>query len=448
MPLPEPRLSEWVERAGGERHGGDATFRGVTTDSRAVARGELFVALRGPRFDGHDHVASAVGAGAVAAMVDHPVDADCPQWRVADTGAGLLAFGTAWRRAWGGTVLALTGSNGKTTVKELTAAILGQRYATLATQGNLNNRIGVPLTLLRLGDDHQRAVIEMGANHPGEIAELTAAAMPDAALITNAGPAHLEGFGSVAGVATAKGEIFGGLPASGTALFPAESPFAGQWRGLAEGREILTFGQRAGEVRVAATPAGTGQRLVLETPWGTGRCHLPLAGSHNADNAAAAAALALAGGATLAEVTAGLEAAAPVAGRLVRRRGRGGATLLDDTYNANPASLAAGLEVLAAAPGRRILVLGDMGELGGSAEDYHARAGEAAAAAGVDELWTVGELAAAAADTFGHSRRWRDPGELAAELAGQLDNNTTVLVKGSRTMGLEAVVTALTEGEN
>ena len=448
MPLPEPRLSQWVERVGGELHGADVAFGGVTTDSRAVVGGELFIALRGPRFDGHDHVAAAAEAGAVAAMVDHPVAADCPQWQVADTGDGLLDLGSAWRRAWEGTVLALTGSNGKTTVKELTAAILSRRYATLSTRGNLNNRIGVPLTLLRLGDDHQRAVIEMGANHHGEIAELTAATAPDAALITNAGPAHLEGFGSVAGVATAKGEIFGGLPAGGTALFPAESPFADQWRGLAEGRTCLTFGREAGEVRVTATPAEAGQELVLETPWGTGRCHLPLAGSHNADNAAAAAALALAGGATLEEVTAGLEAAAPVAGRLVRRRGRGGATLLDDTYNANPASLAAGLEVLAASPGRRILVLGDMGELGGSAEDYHARAGRAAAEAGIDELWTVGDLAAAAGEAFGGGRQWAVPGDLAAALARKLDNKTTVLVKGSRTMGLEAVVTALTEEGN
>ncbi|MGM0412300.1 MAG: UDP-N-acetylmuramoyl-tripeptide--D-alanyl-D-alanine ligase [Pseudomonadota bacterium] len=445
MPLPEPRLSQWVPRVGGEFHGDDVAFTGVTTDSRTIAGGELFIALRGPRFDGHDHVDAALAAGAVAAMVERPVAADGPHWLVDDTGTALLNFGSAWRGAWGGTAVALTGSNGKTTVKELTAAILGQRHTTLATRGNLNNRIGVPLTLLRLSDAHDRAVIEMGANHPGEIAELTAAAVPDAALITNAGPAHLEGFGSVAGVARAKGEIFAGLPATGTALFPAESEFAGLWRELADGRAVLTFGREAGDVRVTASPEGEGQRLTLETPWGTARCRLPLAGGHNADNAAAAVALALTAGATLEEVAAGLAAAAPVAGRLVRRRGRGGATLLDDTYNANPASLAAGLEVLAAAPGRRILVLGDMGELGEGGEAYHAEAGRAAAAAGIDELWAVGPLAAAAAETFGREGRPSEAQALAAKLQQRLDNNTTVLVKGSRAMGLEAVVTALTE---
>ena len=442
------RMSDWSEAIGASLEGGDAAFDGVFTDSRAPRPGAVFVALRGPRFDGHGHVQAAMEAGAVGAMVETIQPVALPQWRVDDTRAGLGRLGTAWRQAWPGRLGALTGSNGKTTVKEMVAAILGEMGPALATEGNLNNDIGVPLTLLRLRPEHQRAVVEMGANHPGEIAALTELARPEVGMVTNAGPAHLEGFGDVPGVAKAKGELFAGLPAGGTAVINCDDRFAEQWRQQAGHCAVLGFGRdAAADVRVQGEQAlaDGGQALVLATPVGPVATSLPLPGAHNALNAAAAAAMAIALGAEAEEVATGLARVRAVGGRLDGRPGRNGARIIDDSYNANPGSLAAGVAVLAALPGRRLLVLGDMGELGDGARRWHREAGNLAREAGVDAFYGIGPLAAEAVDGFGTAgHHFEQADTLAEAVAAELDNNTTVLVKGSRAMGLDRVVAHLT----
>ncbi|MFO8156431.1 MAG: UDP-N-acetylmuramoyl-tripeptide--D-alanyl-D-alanine ligase [Thiohalospira sp.] len=442
-------MSDWSNAIGARLHGGDALFDGVFSDSREPLDGGIFVALRGPRFDGHAHVASAVEAGAVGAMVEVEQPVSIPQWVVPDTRRALGDLGRAWRHAWNGRLGALTGSNGKTTVKEMVAAILEPRGPLVATRGNLNNDLGVPLTLLQLRPEHQLAVVEMGANHPGEIAVLAAMAEPEVGLVTNAGPAHLEGFGDIPGVARAKGELFAGLAAGGTAVINNDDVYRDQWRATAEGRAVLTFGREAGaDVRVHPLDGEAGpdgQLLMVETPWGRGETRLPLPGPHNVMNAAAAAAMALAMGATVDEVCGGLARAPGVAGRLHNEVGCHGGRVIDDSYNANPGSLAAAIAVLAEAPGRRILVLGDMGELGEAAGEWHRRAGSMADAAGIDALFTIGPLAAEAIETFGpQGRAFTSVEELVDALVATMDNTTTVLLKGSRAAGLDRVVAKLT----
>ncbi|HKJ77147.1 MAG TPA: UDP-N-acetylmuramoyl-tripeptide--D-alanyl-D-alanine ligase [Gammaproteobacteria bacterium] len=439
-------LAQAADWLGGERRGEAVAFAGVATDSRTLAAGNLFVALQGPNHDGHDHVADAAAAGAAAAVVSRPVPVDLPQVVVPDTLAALGELARQWRLACDVPVVGITGSNGKTTVKEMTAAILGRLGPTLATRGNLNNLIGVPLTLLRLTPAHRFAVIEMGANHPGEIARLAAIAGPRVGVVTNAGAAHLEGFGSLEGVARAKGELFQALPADGTAVVNADDDFAGLWRELAAG-QVLTFGLHGADVSADWEGDAAGSRLHLRTPAGEERVDLAVPGRHNVLNALAAAALTLAAGADLGAVKAGLESVQPVAGRLATRRGRRGARLLDDSYNANPGSLQAGLEVLAACAGRRLLALGDMAELGGDERREHVRAGEAARAAGLDGLFATGELSRLAAEAFGPGgRHFPEVEQLIAALEPELDPEVTLLVKGSRSARMERVVEALAEG--
>lgn len=439
------RLSYAATALDGQFTGVDVPFTGGTTDSRNIAPGEMFIALRGARVDGHDFLATARARGAVAALVEHAVDDPLPQLRVADAKVGLGKLAALWRVQYRCPLIGLTGSNGKTTVKELLAAILSRRGATLATQGNLNNDIGMPLTLLRLRRAHEYAVIEMGANHPGEIAALTILARPDVALITNAGPAHLEGFGSIEGVAHAKGEIFSGLSPDGVAVINADDQYAAVWETAAAGRRILRFGlsERA-DVRGEWQGDAAGSRIHLQTPAGEARATLHLPGQHNVMNALAATAAALAVGASLADITAGLEAAHGAPGRMQSKSGRNGARVIDDTYNANPASVQAALEVLANCRGKRIFVLGDLAELGDDTVELHRSIGAAVADAGIDALYSVGALSVHAANAFsGEHRHFATRDELIAHVTSLLAAQVTVLVKGSRSARMEEVVNAI-----
>ena len=422
--------------------GGDAEFTGVNSDTRKLQPGELFVALQGPNFDGHDFVAQAQTLGAVGALTSRRVDGGLPQIVARDTRLALGELAAHWRRQFNIPLIAITGSNGKTTVKNMTAAILAQRGAGLVTQGNLNNDIGMPLTLLRLRAHDRFAVIEMGMNHLGEIEYLTNLARPTIALINNAAAAHLEGLGSVENVARAKGEIFSGLAADGVAVINADDRFADFWRGLAGARRVLTFGlDNAADVRGSFTPGTDAYEVQLTTPGGSIRMSLSLLGKHNVANALAAGAAALSAGATLEDIKQGLEKLRSASGRLEIKAGVGGARVLDDTYNANPGSLAAGLEVLREAQGERVLVMGDMGELGEAAPDIHRRVGEMARKVGVERFFAVGDLSKLAVASFGTgAQHFRDHDALVASLQKAMHADMTVLVKGSRMMRMERVV--------
>jgi UDP-N-acetylmuramoyl-tripeptide--D-alanyl-D-alanine ligase len=441
------RLSDAASETGARLIGPDREFAGCSTDSRNVAAGELFIALRGARHDGHDFVAAALQRGAGGALVDRvPMDAPQPLVLADDTRTALAALARAWRRRCGATVVAVTGSNGKTTVKEMIASIAAREGAVLATRGNLNNDIGVPLTLFGLGPEQRWAVIEMGANHPGEIALLCGIARPEVALITQCAPAHLEGFGSIDGVAAAKAEIYAGLGADGTAIINADDRYAGYWRGIAGSRRQLSFGFAAGATIRAERlhDHGGAVDFTLLTPQGAIDVRLPLPGRHNVVNALAACAAAEALGIAPASMKAGLEQMQPVKGRLQFRTGRAGTTLIDDTYNANPASLEAALRVLESRAGRRWLVLGDMGELGAGAADLHEAAGTAARTHGVERLYAVGPLGTQAVAAFGAgARHFADHASLIAALLADLPRGATILVKGSRAMRMEQVVAAL-----
>ena len=472
-------LAQFARDCGGVLQGADAPYAEVLIDSRRIARGDLFCALPGTRVDGHGYVAAAAAAGAAGALVAHAVDAPIAQVVVADVAAAMAAAARAVRMRYAGTVLGVAGSNGKTTTKEMLAAILAQLAPCLATRGNLNNELGVPLTLLRLGGNDAgaaaSAVIEMGANHAGDVAALCAIASPRIGLVTNAGAEHLEGFGSLEGVARAEGEMFAALGADGVAVLNVDDDYAPLWRSMTRAR-VVGFGLgadadvRATDVRLEASADGfrTRFRLVLTaravapalhagagTGAGTGGelagqgvdISLALAGSHNVHNALAAAAAALAAGATLAQVAEGLAQVRPVEGRLQLKRGAHDAWLIDDTYNANPSSVRAALGMLAALPGRRWLVLGDMAELGSHAESSHREAGALARASGVERLWAYGPLAALAADSFGAGAACSsDLGGLAGELRPQLAADVRLLVKGSRVNRLERLVAALQAG--
>ncbi len=438
-------LAEAAAVLGGRLQGADRTFQAVCHDSRALRAGDLFVALRGPRFDGHDFLAQAQDLGAAGALVETARPLALPQVVVADSRAALGRLAAHWRERFRIPLVAVTGSNGKTTVKEMIAAILGRLGPVLVTAGNRNNEIGVPLTLLGLRAGHQRAVVEMGMNHAGEIAYLSALARPTVALVTNAAEAHLEGLGSVAAVARAKGEIFGGLREGGVAVINADDPHAGLWRELAAPHEVVTFGlERPADYSADYQPLAEGSRLRLHTPLGEVDMTIPLMGRHNAANAAAAAACAAQAGAGLEDIRAGLERLRAVAGRLEVKRARRGAWVLDDSYNANPASVAAGLEVLRERAGERVLVLGDMLELGEAAAEIHRRVGALARRIGIQRLLAVGALARHAAEAFGPGgEHFPDHQALADRLDGLLGPRVTVLVKGSRGSHMEAVVAAV-----
>jgi UDP-N-acetylmuramoyl-tripeptide--D-alanyl-D-alanine ligase len=460
------RLADFADDCDGTLHGADRDFDGVSTDTRSVRPGELFVALRGPRFDGAAFVAQALAAGAAGAVVEAgavgsllaaggaargPSGAALPLVAVADTQLALQAAASAWRGRFAIPVVGVAGSNGKTTCKEMLAAILAQAGPVLATRGNLNNHIGVPLTLLRLDASHRHAVIEMGANRAGDVAELVGFARPGVGIVTNAGAEHLEGFGSLEGVARAEGEMFAGLADDAVAVVNADDPFAPLWRGMTRARRV-GFGLapeaefRATDVATSVGREGFLTRFALVSPRGRTEVALRLAGMHNVVNALGAAAAAVAAGATLEQVAAGLATMRPVPGRLNFRTARCGAWVVDDSYNANPSSMRAGIEVLAGLDGRRWLVIGDMAELGEFAADSHAEIGRHARERGIERLYATGKLAGIAVETFGGGARWFPDGEsLARALDAELAPDVRVLVKGSRMNRLERVVEAIAQ---
>lgn len=445
------RLSNAAEILGSSLQGGDREFTSVSTDSRSLNPGALFVALQGPHFDGHLFIPVALEKGAAGAIVSVPQQTSMPQLLVEDTRLSLGRLAAAWRSRHPVPLLAVTGSNGKTTVKEMIAAILLHQGPVLATRGNLNNDIGMPLTLLALQDE-SFVVLELGANHPGEIAYLTRIAHPDVAVITNAGAAHLEGFGDLDGVARAKGEILAGLSEQGTAVLNADDPYLPLWQGLAAGKRSLTFGFAAtaavrtepAAVETRWTDRGFQTHFKVQSPRGEFSLNLQLAGEHNLLNALAASAACLALEIPVASIQQGLAGVQPVAGRLQTRLAASGLRVIDDSYNANPDSMAAAIRVLQSAPGRRWLAMGDLAELGASAAHLHARIGDLARTAGIDRLWCCGPLSRAAAEAFGpHGRHFEDRTLLAAALTQAVAAGDTVLVKGSRSSGMERVVAAL-----
>ncbi|MCL2021230.1 MAG: UDP-N-acetylmuramoyl-L-alanyl-D-glutamate--2,6-diaminopimelate ligase [Betaproteobacteria bacterium] len=452
-------LADIAPRLQADLRGEDCVIHGVTIDSRADCRGRLFIALQGERFDAHDYLSDAVQAGAVALMVERPekLPQGVPALVVADCRRALGALAQCWRQFFRLPLIGLTGSNGKTTTREMIAGILEDAFGedkVLATAGNLNNEVGLPLTLLRLRPSHRAAVIEMGMNHPGEIARLAQIACPGIVLVTNAGHAHLEGMGNLTGVAAEKGSIYAGLAADGIALINGDDAYAELWRGMAAGRRSMTFGiapdcDFAGE----AEQQGLQTRLLVKKGLGEPlEVILAVPGAHNARNALAAlaaassalSALSLDGKTIAAHVKRGLEAFTGVAGRLQVMRLNNGAILLDDTYNANPDSVRAGIDVLAAAIGKKILVLGDMGEIGVAGHQYHDEIGGYAKSMGIDRLYTLGELSRQAARNFGAgAASHNSPETLVSALQKELTADTTVLIKGSRFMRMERVVAIL-----
>jgi UDP-N-acetylmuramoyl-tripeptide--D-alanyl-D-alanine ligase len=438
------QLSEVARVLAGSFTGADHKFTGVSTDTRQLQPGALFFALQGPNFDGHGFLEMARQQGAVAAAVARPCESTLPQIAVADTRLALGSLSAHWRQQFTLPVVGITGSNGKTTVRAMTTAILSQCGETLATQGNLNNDIGLPLTLARLAADDRFAVLEIDANHPGEIDYLAGLAQPTIAIVTNAGPAHLEGFGDLQGVAQAKGEMFSRLGKDGVAVINADDRFAPLWRELAAHCRIVEFGLQGAEVTADWQGDASGSDVQLHAPAGNIEFRLALPGRHNVMNALAASAAALAAGAGLDAVKTGLEKLTQVAGRFNVHSLPGDITLIDDSYNANPESLQVALDVLALAPGDCWLVLGDMGELGADAAALHGAAGRNAREAGVSRLYGLGELARVAVDAFdGPGGAYTTMDELLAVLQQELSGPLHILVKGSRRMRMERVVAAL-----
>ncbi len=443
------QLSEAANVLDGQLTGADVAFNGVSTDSRTLSAGSLFFALHGPNFNGHAWVEAARQGGAAAAAVSEPCETSLPRITVDDTRLALGRLSADWRSRFDLPVIGITGSNGKTTVRAMLSAILAKCGRALATQGNLNNDIGLPLTLARLGAEDRFAILEMGANHPGEIDYLAGLARPTIAVVTNAGPAHLEGFGDVAGVARAKGELFARLAVDGVAIINADDVYAPLWRELAAHCNIVEFGLDADCAVTARWSAdASGSDIELHTPKGNTQFRLPLPGRHNVMNALAASAAAQAAGAGLDAIGAGLAGLQPVAGRFNIHHLRDEVTVIDDTYNANPGSLQAALDMLALSGGERWLVLGDMGELGDTGEALHAAAGRSARAAGVNRLFGLGELARVAVSSFGKQGAAFDSlDELLAALQADLHGPLHILVKGSRRMRLERVIEALLSRE-
>ena len=438
-------------QAVGAKVRGGAEFMRVTTDSRTIQPGDLFVALRGDKFDGHQFAQAALDAGAAAVLVDDRGAADLsPALVVADTRLALGQLGAYWRKQMPARIIGITGSSGKTSVKEMLAAILRAEVgdeAVLATKGNFNNDIGMPLTLLRLQPQHQYGVIEMGMNHAGEIEYLTKLAEPDVALINNAGTAHIGMLGSVEAIAVAKGEILLGLPAEGVAVINADDAFAPLWRQSAGKHAVLDFG-----VKQAATVKG---RYVAQAEYSDVHISAPdmqlnlklsALGEHSVMNALAAATAAKALGISGDAVVTGLQGFKGVYGRLQRKQGMNGCIVIDDSYNANPDSTRAAIDVLAATSGTRYLVLGDMGELGTDELKLHAEIGALAKNKGIDGLYAIGELSRHAVKAFGNgAQHFETPEALKAELVSTLKAGVTILVKGSRFMQMERVVRILEE---
>ncbi|MFC5570516.1 UDP-N-acetylmuramoyl-tripeptide--D-alanyl-D-alanine ligase [Lysobacter yangpyeongensis] len=450
------RLSDVARMTGGRLHGDDAVIDAIATDTRALLVGgnALFVALKGERFDGHDHVGAAAEAGVSAALVSRLIDASTargplPQVIVADTERALADLAAAVQRERGAVkVVGITGSNGKTSVKALILAILSRAGRAYANPGNRNNEIGLPLAVLDAPEDAQFAIYEMGAGKPGDIAYLTDVVRPDVALVNNIAPAHLERMGSLLGVADTKGAIYDALPEDGVAVINADEAFAPFFAERSHGHRLIRFGLDATADVTARdiVPTDGGSRFVLVSPQGEAAVDLAMPGRHNVRNALAAASIALGLGVPLDVITAGLNAAEPVAGRLIANRLANGAVVIDDSYNANPGSLAAAIDTLAESSrgGEGWLVLGDMRELGADAAQMHAEMGRRARAAGIRRLYTLGELSAEAGKAFGEGASAYDGHDaLIAALRSELRDGVRVLVKGSRGSAMDRIVKAL-----
>lgn len=447
------RLQQALGWLPGVRLVGDASVQvlRVNTDTRSLQAGDLFVALKGERFDAHDFLAQAKAQGAVAAIAHHGLEqAGLPGLEVPDTRLALGRLAAGWRSQFKLPLVAVTGSNGKTTVTQMIASILCAWKAdkAFATEGNLNNDIGVPLTLLRLSAAHEVGVVELGMNHPGEIAYLAELSRPTVALVNNAQREHLEFMATVEAVARENGSVFQSLDAAGTAVFPADDDYTPLWRELVGARKVLTFSlSGSADVTGRAQWEGGSWKVAAATPAGNTDFSLHIAGRHNVKNALAATACALAAGVPLAAISAGLSAFVPVKGRsraiAVNLPGRV-LTLVDDSYNANPDSMRAALEVLAELPGPRLMVMGDMGEVGDQGPQFHDEAGRHARALGIEKLFTLGEQSKNAATGFGNAQIFGSIDELTAAVLGELPHTGSVLVKGSRFMKMERVVQAIT----
>ena len=437
-------LAEAAAAIQGRFSGADAAFEGVSTDSRTMARGELFVAIRGERFDGHGFLAAAKERGAAGALVDERYSgpAPLPLLVAEDTRKGLGRLGRHWRLRFAPALVAIAGSNGKTTTKEMLAAILRSHAGeggALATRGNLNTDIGVPLTLLQMRASHRYCAIELGMNHPGEIAELAGIARPTVALVNNAQREHQEFMHSIEAVAAENASVFEALPESGVAVLNAEDAMTPVFRARAGGRRKIEFGLAQGDVTGRFTRQGLESEIVVRTPAGEARATLAIPGAHNVMNALAAAACAHAAGIPPAAIGSGLSAFRPYAGRLQVKKAASGATLIDDTYNANPDSVRAAIDVLAAAPGPTVLVLGDMGEVGEQGPEFHAEVGRYAREKGIGKVLSFGDSSRETSKAAG--------GEHLAsleEIEARLKGAKTILVKGSRFMKMERAVELLT----
>jgi UDP-N-acetylmuramoyl-tripeptide--D-alanyl-D-alanine ligase len=453
----EGTLSRAAETLGGTLQGNDGDFHGISTDTRTLAAGQLFFALRGPNYDGEEFIGRAAAARAAGAVACDARNGHLPVITVDNTRRALGALAADWRRRMQANVVGLTGSNGKTTLKELIASCLGMSAPVLATRGNLNNDIGVPLMLSEIDTSHRFVVIEMGANHVGEIAYLTSLAAPQIVVITNAAPAHLEGFGSIEEVARAKGEILAGPVCPDAAILNADDRFFSYWKKIARGR-VVSFGFAEGAdfraLDVSSTASGSTFTLAATDLPGSAKqlqIALPLAGKHNVAHACAAAAAASMLGIEGALIKRGLQAATPVAGRLRPLRGIYGVCVYDDSYNANPASVTAAAQFLAGCDGDGWLVLGDMRELGNDAQELHRAVGEEAKRAGVRRLFATGPLSRNTVEAFGANAVWfKDTDSLTRALLAELERRQTadpgmlnVLIKGSRSMRMEKVVLAL-----
>ncbi|QDZ28952.1 UDP-N-acetylmuramoyl-tripeptide--D-alanyl-D-alanine ligase [Noviherbaspirillum sp. UKPF54] len=446
-------LQPWISRAA-IVNAADAKFDGVSTDSRAVSIGNLFVALRGERFDAHDFLNEVAAKGVAAVVVERvPEGLTVPALVVPDTRVALAEIAACWRRQFALPVIGVTGSNGKTTVKEMIAAILTAAFGAercMATRGNLNNDIGVPLTVFRLNASYQAAVIELGMNHPGEIAQLAAVAQPTVALVNNAQREHQEFMESVEAVARENGAVLSTLPDNGTAVFPADDEYTPLWRDLATGRKVKTFGL-SGDADVTCSWQANdfGSDLSVTSGADTFQVKLAAAGVHNVRNALAAAACTLAIGVPVDAVIRGLESFAPVNGRLQRKTARCGALVIDDTYNANPDSVRAAIDVLANAAKPRLLVLGDMGEVGNEGPQFHAEVGAYAKSRGIERLLALGGLARHSVEAFGaQGEHFADIAALNSAVDQLANAGSTVLVKGSRFMKMERVVQHLVNQES
>ena len=428
--------------------GHDVEFQGCSTDTRKLESGNLFIAIKGQNFDGNDFIEAAVNRGAVAALMGRQDQVNLPCIVVDNVRRAMGQLAQAWRQHFQIPLVAITGSNGKTTVKEMLGSILRLKAPVLSTVGNLNNDIGVPLTLYGLGNEHAYAIIEMGANHAGEISWLSKIAVPTVAVITQCAPAHLEGFGSIDGVARAKAEIFEGLDRKGTAIINADDDYAQYWTGKVRGLNYLSFGlEKPADITAVCSggnkSSGSG-RFRLITPAGSIDVALSLLGRHNVMNALAAAACAVCMDVDLETICRGLEEMKPVRGRLEMKQGIRNTTIIDDTYNANPGSFRAAINVLTHFPGKHWLVLGDMGELGNETELFHREAGRIAKSSGIEKLFTIGELGRFSTEEFGEcAAHFESHDDLLHGLRDVIEDGVHILIKGSRSMHMEKIVQGL-----